>query len=38
MWLECRFLHTELDGSLSGSSMLCPEQDTLSALFHSTQL
>ena len=24
VWLECRFLDTEVDGSIPGNSMLCP--------------
>ena len=24
MWLECRFLDTDVDGSTLGVSMLCP--------------
>ena len=36
MWLECRFLDTEVDGSASVCCVL--GQDTLSALLQSTQL
>ena len=38
MWLECRFLVTEVDGSNPGISMLCLEHNTLSTLLQSTQL
>ena len=40
MWLGCRFLVTEVDGSSPGSiSVLCVlDQDTLSALLQPTQL
>ena len=38
MWLECRFLDTEVDGSIPGISMLYLEHDTQSALLKLTQL
>ena len=38
MWLECLFLDTEVEGSHPASVCCVLEQDTLSALFESTQL
>ena len=38
MWLECRFLDTEVDGSDPASVCCVLEQGTLSALLQSTQL
>ena len=38
MWLECRFLDTDVDGSNSASVCCVLEQDTLSALLQSAQL
>ena len=38
MWLECRFLNTEVDGSNPGTEYCVLEQDTLSALLQSSQL
>ena len=39
IWLGSQFLDTENGGSiLSFICMLCPEQDTLSAVLHSSQL
>ena len=40
MWLECRFLDTEIDGSNPGISISISvlDQDTSFALLQSTQL
>ena len=38
MWLECRCLDTEVDGSNPASVCCVLEQDTLSALPQSTHL
>ena len=38
MWLECRILDTEVDGSNLSNCICVLEQDTLSALLQSTQL
>ena len=38
MWLECRFLDTEVDGSNQASVCCVLEQDTLPALPKTTQL
>ena len=38
MWLECRFLNTDVDGSNPASVCFVLEQDTLSALLQSTHL
>ena len=38
MWLECRFLDSEVDGSNAASICCVLDQDILSVLLHSTQL